>query len=112
MGSVATALKILFVHRKIAASFLDKMGEGIGALKCGMPWENDVTVTPLPEPEKPEYLSGLVHDAQKLGAGVINAGGGTSVRSFFYPALLYPVTPEMRLYHEEQFGSGHSGGPL
>lgn len=103
-GQRCTALKILFVHRKIAASFLDKMAEGIGALKCGMPWENDVTVTPLPEPEKPEYLSGLVHDAQKLGAGVINAGGGTSVRSFFYPALLYPVTPEMRLYHEEQFG--------
>ncbi|WP_122861048.1 aldehyde dehydrogenase family protein, partial [Pseudomonas viridiflava] len=24
--------------------------------------------------------------------------------SFFHPALLYPVTPEMRVYHEEQFG--------
>jgi glyceraldehyde-3-phosphate dehydrogenase (NADP+) len=24
--------------------------------------------------------------------------------SFFYPAVVYPVTSEMRLYHEEQFG--------
>jgi glyceraldehyde-3-phosphate dehydrogenase (NADP+) len=35
---------------------------------------------------------------------VINEGGGTVVKSFFYPALVYPVSPEMRLYREEQFG--------
>jgi glyceraldehyde-3-phosphate dehydrogenase (NADP+) len=103
-GQRCTALKILFVHRKIAATFLEKMSRGIGKLKCGMPWENNVTITPLPEPEKPEYLGGLVHDAQRLGASVINAGGGTAVKSLFYPTLLYPVSPEMRIYREEQFG--------
>jgi glyceraldehyde-3-phosphate dehydrogenase (NADP+) len=35
---------------------------------------------------------------------VINRGGATVVGSFFYPALLYPVKPAMRVYHEEQFG--------
>jgi glyceraldehyde-3-phosphate dehydrogenase (NADP+) len=103
-GQRCTALKIIFVHRKIADAFLEKMARGIGALKYGMPWEKGVTVTPLPEPEKPGYLAELVRDAQDLGAGVINAGGGTAVKSFFYPAVLYPVTPEMRLYNEEQFG--------
>ncbi|HET6422013.1 MAG TPA: NADP-dependent glyceraldehyde-3-phosphate dehydrogenase [Geobacteraceae bacterium] len=103
-GQRCTALKIIFVHRKIADAFLEKLAGGIGALKYGMPWEKDVTVTPLPEPEKPEYLAGLVGDAQNLGAGVINAGGGTAVKSFFSPAVLYPVTREMRLYNEEQFG--------
>jgi len=103
-GQRCTALKILFVHRSIAERFLGKMEEEISALRCGMPWEDGVTVTPLPEPEKPDYLSSLVSDARRLGARVVNKGGGTSVGSFFYPALLYPVTPEMRIYGEEQFG--------
>jgi len=103
-GQRCTALKILFVHRRIADAFLERMSRGIGALKCGMPWEEGVTITPLPEPEKPDYLSSLVRDARDMGATVVNEGGGTVVKSFFYPALVYPVSPEMRLYREEQFG--------
>jgi glyceraldehyde-3-phosphate dehydrogenase (NADP+) len=103
-GQRCTALKVLFVHRKVADAFLERMAQGIAALKCGMPWEEGVTITPLPEPEKPDYLSGLVGDALEQGARVVNQGGGTAVNSFFYPALVYPVTPEMRLYSEEQFG--------
>jgi glyceraldehyde-3-phosphate dehydrogenase (NADP+) len=103
-GQRCTALKILFVHRSIIDAFLQRMTEGIEALKCGMPWEQGVTITPLPEPEKPAYLAELVQDAQDLGARVMNPGGGISSDSFFYPALLFPVTPPMRVYNEEQFG--------
>jgi glyceraldehyde-3-phosphate dehydrogenase (NADP+) len=103
-GQRCTALKILFVHRSIIDAFLQRMTEGIEALKCGMPWEQGVTITPLPEPEKPAYLAELVRDAQDLGARVMNPGGGVSSDSFFYPALLFPVTPPMRVYNEEQFG--------
>lgn len=103
-GQRCTALKIMFVHRSIVDDFLARMSAGIGALKCGMPWEEGVTITPLPEPEKPAYLEGLVEDAEALGARVVNPGGGVSSGSFFYPALLYPVTPAMRVYSEEQFG--------
>jgi glyceraldehyde-3-phosphate dehydrogenase (NADP+) len=35
---------------------------------------------------------------------VVNPGGGTVNTTFFYPAVVYPVTPAMRLYTEEQFG--------
>ena len=103
-GQRCTALKIIFVHRTIADTFLERMNQGIGALKCGMPWEEGVAITPLPEPEKPGYLTALVRDAQALGAKIINTGGGACCDSFFYPALLYPVTPGMRIYNEEQFG--------
>jgi glyceraldehyde-3-phosphate dehydrogenase (NADP+) len=103
-GQRCTALKIMFVHRSIADEFLQRMSAGISALKCGMPWEPGVTITPLPEPEKPAYLEGLVSDARDLGAGIVNPGGGVSSGSFFYPALLYPVIPAMRVYSEEQFG--------
>lgn len=103
-GQRCTALKIMFVHRTIADAFVERMSAGIDALKCGMPWDEGVTVTPLPEPEKPGYLEGLVRDAQSLGARVANRNGGASGGSFFYPALLYPVGPAMRVYDEEQFG--------
>jgi glyceraldehyde-3-phosphate dehydrogenase (NADP+) len=69
-----------------------------------MPWEPEVAITPLAEPSRPAYLEELVADARAKGAGVVNPGGGTVNRSFFFPAVLHPVTEAMRIYHEEQFG--------
>ncbi|BCS53120.1 NADP-dependent glyceraldehyde-3-phosphate dehydrogenase [Geobacter sp. SVR] len=103
-GQRCTAIKIIFVHDSIAGEFLQRFSAAMGKLKCGMPWEPDVKITPLPEPEKPEYLSGLVADALQHGAEIVNEGGGANLASFFHPTLVYPVSPQMRLYHEEQFG--------
>jgi glyceraldehyde-3-phosphate dehydrogenase (NADP+) len=103
-GQRCTALKILFVHENVVGSFLEKFEEKLAQLKPGMPWEPGVSLTPLPEPGKTEYLQGLVDDAVGKGAKVVNEGGGTTHGQFFYPAVLYPVTPDMRVYHEEQFG--------
>ncbi len=103
-GQRCTALKILFVHENVVDSFLDKFKHKLGQLKPGMPWESGVSLTPLPEPGKPEYLNGLVDDAVSKGARVVNEGGAQIIETFFYPALLYPVNSQMRVYHEEQFG--------
>ncbi|HEN8797735.1 TPA: NADP-dependent glyceraldehyde-3-phosphate dehydrogenase [Pseudomonas putida] len=103
-GQRCTALKILFVHEDVVQPFLDKFQRKLAALKPGMPWEPGVALTPLPEPGKVDYLDGLVSDATAKGAHVLNTGGGQSRGSFFYPALLYPVNSDMRVYHEEQFG--------
>ncbi|MEN5238520.1 MULTISPECIES: NADP-dependent glyceraldehyde-3-phosphate dehydrogenase [Pseudomonas] len=103
-GQRCTALKILFVHEDVVEPFLDKFQRKLAALKPGMPWEQGVALTPLPEPGKLDYLDGLVADATSKGARVLNEGGGLSRGSFFYPALLYPVSQDMRVYHEEQFG--------
>ena len=103
-GQRCTALKILFVHEDVLDAFLEKFTARLAALKPGMPWEDGVALTPLPEPGKVDYLNGLLDDAIAKGARVINPGGGAHRQSFFYPALLSPVTPAMRLYQEEQFG--------
>jgi len=103
-GQRCTALKILFVHRSICETFLGRLSDGIGQLKFGMPWEAGVSLTPLPEPKKPEYLRGLIEDAQAHGAKVVNPHGGAARETFFYPAVLYPVNAHMRVYTEEQFG--------
>jgi glyceraldehyde-3-phosphate dehydrogenase (NADP+) len=50
----------------------------------------------------------LIDDAVKKGAKILNQNGGTVVggpeSTLMVPAVLYPVTPDMDVYHEEQFG--------
>lgn len=103
-GQRCTALKILFVHEDVVDSFIEKFNQKLLTLKPGMPWEDGVSLTPLPEPGKVDYLHALVADAEEKGAKVVNVHGGASRGSFFYPAVLYPVNTAMRVYHEEQFG--------
>lgn len=103
-GQRCTALKILFVHRSIADVFIAKYNEGLAKLKIGMPWDDGVNLTPLPEPNKPKYLKECIDDAIAKGAKIMNENGGANNLSFVYPAVLYPVNKDMKLYREEQFG--------
>ncbi|MES2836279.1 MAG: NADP-dependent glyceraldehyde-3-phosphate dehydrogenase [Bacteroidota bacterium] len=103
-GQRCTALKIIFVHEKIADEFNKLYVQKLEKLKMGMPWEDGVMITPLPELDKPKYLKELIDDAVANGAKIINENGGATHESFVYPAVLYPVNSKMRIYHEEQFG--------
>jgi glyceraldehyde-3-phosphate dehydrogenase (NADP+) len=103
-GQRCTALKMLLVHRSVAEPFLRRFVEELGKLKVGMPWEQGVNITPLPEPGKVAYMSELVRDAVEKGARVVNEGGGGTAGTLFYPAVVYPVQDGMTLYREEQFG--------
>jgi glyceraldehyde-3-phosphate dehydrogenase (NADP+) len=103
-GQRCTALKILFVHKSIIDAFVNKFNQEVAKLKPGMPWESGVSLTPLPEPGKVDFLRDLVEDAKQHGAKVVNEHGGEYSNSFFYPAVLYPVNNKMKIYAEEQFG--------
>jgi glyceraldehyde-3-phosphate dehydrogenase (NADP+) len=103
-GQRCTALKIMFVHRSRVDEYLARLSDEIGRLRIGMPWEDGVSLTPLPEPGKPKYLRELIEDAEAKGARVANDLGGTVNGTFVYPAALYPVNESMRAYREEQFG--------
>jgi glyceraldehyde-3-phosphate dehydrogenase (NADP+) len=103
-GQRCTALKILFVHKSIADEFIRKFNEEVKKLKCGMPWDDGVNLTPLPEGGKTNYLKDLVDDAKRNGAKVMNENGGEIYETFFHPAVLFPVNEKMRVYREEQFG--------
>jgi glyceraldehyde-3-phosphate dehydrogenase (NADP+) len=103
-GQRCTAIKIVFVHSRVADEFLRRLCAAVSELKVGMPWEDGVAITPLPEPGKTGYLTELVEEAVRLGGKVVNEGGGSVRGTFFYPAIVYPTSPESRLYREEQFG--------
>jgi glyceraldehyde-3-phosphate dehydrogenase (NADP+) len=103
-GQRCTAIKLVFVHESVAADFVERLSAAVSALKIGMPWNEGVSITPLPEPGKPALLAELVADAVAKGARVVNPGGGATAESFFSPAVVYPVSASMRLFREEQFG--------
>lgn len=103
-GQRCTALKMLLLHRDIAEPFLKKFVAEVDKLNIGMPWTRGVMITPLPDLAKVKHMGELVDDAVAKGARVLNEDGGASSGTLFKPAVVYPVTPEMRLYREEQFG--------
>jgi len=103
-GQRCTALKILFVHERIAYAFVDRLAAAVDALPAGLPWEPGVRITPLPVPGKTEQLAQLLADAQSRGARLVNEGGGAVHHTFMVPAVVDRVGPGMRLYTEEQFG--------
>jgi glyceraldehyde-3-phosphate dehydrogenase (NADP+) len=103
-GQRCTALKILYVHESIVDEFNRRFAEKVDALNFGNPWDKSVFLTPLPEKEKPAYIQELIDDATSKGAKVINAKGGQHSDNYIFPAILYPINKQMRVYHEEQFG--------
>lgn len=103
-GQRCTALKVLYVHQDVLEEFNTRFAKRVDELKFANPWEEGAILTPLPEPDKPAYIQGLIDDATSKGAKVINEKGGQTTDNYIFPAVLYPVTKEMRVFQEEQFG--------
>ena len=103
-GQRCTALKVVYVHEDIREAFLTDFCAAVDGLKFGNPWDSGVNLTPLPEPDKSDYIQELIDDAIAKGAKILNEKGGQRFDNFIWPAVLYPVTKDMRVYQEEQFG--------
>ena len=54
-GQRCTAIKLVVAHASIAKTLAAKLAEVIEALPRGQPWDENVSITPLPEPSKPAY---------------------------------------------------------
>ena len=104
-GQRCTALKMLFVHKSISKTFADKFIAKVDSLKCGLPWNSDVMITPLPDFQKPIALQEMIADAEKVGAKLANPERGGKVEgSLMFPAVITGVPLESQLAKEEQFG--------
>ncbi|MBP1838274.1 NADP-dependent glyceraldehyde-3-phosphate dehydrogenase [Formosa algae] len=103
-GQRCTALKVLYVHENIIEAFNKRFSDRVDALPFGNPWDQGVKLTPLPEPGKPAYIQELIDDALEKGASILNEKGGETTENYIFPAVLYPVNKDMRVFKEEQFG--------
>ncbi|HEY3120824.1 MAG TPA: aldehyde dehydrogenase family protein [Vicinamibacteria bacterium] len=103
-GQRCTAIKHVLVQRSVAEPLVERLDDGLARMKVGMPWEEGVTITPMPDPKHPAFLDGLVHDAVTHGARVINKDGGAWAGTLYRPALVHPVPAGAMLFRVEQFG--------
>ena len=103
-GQRCTALKILFVHRSRVDEVVKELSVAVNNLQGGLPWKQGVSLTPLADLNAAKWLKELIDEAVSMGAKVMNEGGGETIENFMHPAIVYPVTPEMRLHEVEQFG--------
>lgn len=104
-GQRCTALKILFAHRSLIEEFTGRFVRAVDQLKCGMPWEPGVSVTPLPDQNKPAYLRDLIGEALGMGARLLNREKGGHIDGhLFHPAVLDRVALGSQLARDEQFG--------
>ena len=111
-GQRCTALKLLFVLSKHAETFVEMFVKKVELQSVGLPWQtfggesSYSKITPLPNQKRIQYMKQLLEDAIEKGAKVMNKEGGTVVgganSTLMVPAVLYPVIPDMRIYHEEQ----------
>mmetsp|Transcript_23948 Transcript_23948/g.36998 ORF Transcript_23948/g.36998 Transcript_23948/m.36998 type:complete len:632 (-) Transcript_23948:169-2064(-) len=113
-GQRCTALKMLFVPKENAKDFTTKLVKRVESLPIGLPWQTTKDgstysqITPLPNHKRVSYMKSLIDDALSKGASIMNQNGGSiiggSASTLMVPAVLYPVTSTMKVYHEEQFG--------
>lgn len=113
-GQRCTALKIVFVPKGYGEFVAKELSARVDNLGKGMPWEKHSQITPLPNQARVTYMKELLDDAVSKGAVVANTNGGDILSekyekpydstTLMVPAVLYNITPDMKLFREEQFG--------
>ena len=117
-GQRCTALKIFFVPKNVGGNFAKSLAAKVESLNVGLPWqtsfgddgneEGHSNITPLPGQKQVKRMKDLIQDAISKGAKIMNKKGGDIIggkdSTLMVPAVLYPVTPDMDIYNEEQFG--------
>jgi acyl-CoA reductase-like NAD-dependent aldehyde dehydrogenase len=92
----------IILERPIADEFSQKLTAKAKALKMGDPLQPDTQIGCVINTAAGERVQSLIDDAVAKGAKMLC--GGKAQGTLFPPTILYGVTPEMRIYHEESFG--------
>jgi succinate-semialdehyde dehydrogenase/glutarate-semialdehyde dehydrogenase len=107
-GQTCSGIERVYVLREVAERFIDGVVAGAERLRIAGPDSWDTEIGPMVSREQFEIVRELVDDAVAAGAelrcgGPVPAPEGLS-GSFYAPAVLTGVTPEMRIMREEIFG--------
>ena len=109
-GQVCTAVKRLYVHEKIADTFVKRLRIRVEALKAGNGLEPGIDLGPMNSARQRELISGMVADVTENGKGTILTGGCSltgpayDAGYFYSPTLVTDVCPDSHLLSDEVFG--------
>ncbi|KAA0012739.1 NAD-dependent succinate-semialdehyde dehydrogenase [Billgrantia pellis] len=103
-GQDCLAANRILVHESIHDEFVAHFAERMAALTVGNGMESEVDLGPLIHRQAVDKASAIVDDAISRGATLV-AGDQTRApgENFFMPTLLTGVTPEMKVWREENF---------
>jgi len=102
-GQTCVCANRIYVHERIVAEFVERLGAATAALKVGDPLDAATQIGPLVDRDVFGKVSAHVADAVDKGARLVTGGkplGGT----LFAPTVLAGVDPAMRIMREETFG--------
>jgi acyl-CoA reductase-like NAD-dependent aldehyde dehydrogenase len=101
-GQVCVSIQRLFVHRSIAAGFIDRLSERVLALKVGDPLLRTTEVGPLITPREVTRVQQWIDEATDAGAQVV--GGGQFSETTLLPAVLVEPPRAAKVSQLEIFG--------
>lgn len=101
-GQVCISVQRVYVQRPVFDLFLERLVEGVRALKSGDPFDETVAVSSLIRPGEAERVAAWIEEALAGGARVLVGGGRRG--SLVEPTVLTGTRPEMKVIAEEAFG--------
>jgi acyl-CoA reductase-like NAD-dependent aldehyde dehydrogenase/uncharacterized protein YceH (UPF0502 family) len=104
-GQSCSAIERVYVSDAIFDTFVEALGDVVGAYRIGDPDDDGTDIGPLARAAQLDVLEAQVADAVAKGARVI-CGGKRIDRpgAWFEPTVLVDVDPSMSLMREETFG--------
>uniref|UniRef100_A0A7S0Z3S3 NADP-dependent glyceraldehyde-3-phosphate dehydrogenase n=1 Tax=Hemiselmis tepida TaxID=464990 RepID=A0A7S0Z3S3_9CRYP len=105
-GQRCTAVKVaVMVTEDVYNKALPLILAGVKKLKVGHPDDEGVDITSVIDAKSADFIESLVKDAVSRGATLQHPPGGFKREgNLIWPCVLTGVTPDMRLFYEEQFG--------
>jgi len=104
-GQSCCAVERIYVHEKIAASYITAFVKEVQSWKIGNPSSEGVYIGPLSRAAQIQVLEKQITDAVSKGATI--ATGGKKIEGhgyYFEPTVLINVTNDMLVMQEESFG--------
>jgi len=105
-GQACTAANRFYVERPLAAEFVRRLSDRLGALRLGHGLDDDVEVGPLINRAAAGKVTGLVESAVAGGAHQVASGKipAGARETFVAPTVLTDVPPDAELLRSEIFG--------
>ncbi|CAM4003479.1 NAD-dependent succinate-semialdehyde dehydrogenase [Vreelandella rituensis] len=103
-GQDCLAANRILVHESIHDEFVEHFAQRMSALTVGNGLDSEVDLGPLIHAQAVEKASAIVDDAVSRGAKLVMGDQSQAPGpNFFMPVLLTNVTPQMKVWKEENF---------
>jgi acyl-CoA reductase-like NAD-dependent aldehyde dehydrogenase len=104
-GQSCCAVERVYVHRRIAAPFIEAFVAAVRAYTVGDPSDDGTYIGPLARRAQLDVLEAQVRDAVGLGARLVLGGRRRGGRGYYFePTVLTGADHRMKLMREESFG--------